>query len=96
MRVVWSPQAREDLREIYLYIAEENPSAARLVQARVKKLVAFLKDNPHIGYPGRVPKTRELVIPRTPYIVPYRLRDDYIEILRVYHGARKWPEGFEP
>ncbi len=37
MRVVWSPQAQQDdLREIYLYVAEENPQAARLLQERIK------------------------------------------------------------
>jgi toxin ParE1/3/4 len=47
---------------------------------------------PHRGRPGRWPGTRELVIPRTPYIVPYRVQGDLIEILRVFHGARRWPE----
>jgi toxin ParE1/3/4 len=44
-----------------------------------------------MGRPGRVPGTREFVIARTPYVVPYRVRGDAIEILRVYHGARLWP-----
>jgi plasmid stabilization system protein ParE len=38
--------------------------------------------------------TRELVIPRTPYIVPYRFQRAVIQVLRVYHGARRWPESF--
>jgi toxin ParE1/3/4 len=54
----------------------------------------LLPDNPHMGRHGRVPGTRELVIPRTPYIVPYRLLDEAIQILRVYHGSRRWPESF--
>jgi hypothetical protein len=33
-----------------------------------------------------------LVIPKTPFVVPYRVRDDVLEILRVYHHARRWPE----
>ena len=44
--------------------------------------------------PGRVPGTRELVIPRTPFVVPYRLKSDIIQILRVYHGAHRWPKSF--
>ena len=39
-----------------------------------------------------VPGTRELVIPRTPYIVPHRLQRTTIQILRVYHAARRWPD----
>jgi len=53
----------------------------------------LLPNNPHIR-PGRVPGTRELVIPQTLYIVPYRVQRDVIQILRVYDGARRWPDSF--
>lgn len=94
LKLIWSTQAREDLREIYLYIARDNPYAARAVQARIKEGVAFLKDNLHTGRPGRVPGIRELVIAQTLYIVPYRVLEDRLELLRVYHGARRWPASF--
>ena len=72
---------------------EDNPAAARRVALRIVETVEQqLPDNPHLGRPGRVPGTRELVIPRTPYIVPYRVHRNALEILRVYHGARRWPE----
>jgi toxin ParE1/3/4 len=35
-----------------------------------------------------------LVVANTPYLVPYRVRNNVIEILRVFHGARKWPQKF--
>ena len=41
-----------------------------------------------------MPGTRELVVPKTPTIVPYRIRNNRLQVLRVYHGARKWPERF--
>ena len=95
MKVALSPQARDDLRDIFLYIAEYDPHAALLVQSRIKERVADLRNNPHIGRPGRVPGTRELMISKTPYLAPYQVTGDTIEILRVYHGARRWPERFE-
>lgn len=95
MNVVFSPQAREDLREIFLYIAEDSPAAARLVLSRIKERVKELIDNPHIGRPGRVPGTRELVILKTPYLAPYQVVENVIQILRVYHGSRQWPERFD-
>ncbi len=95
MNVIFSPQAREDLREIFIYIAEDSPPAARLVLTRIKERVKELKDNPHIGRPGRVPGTRELVITKTSYLAPYQVVDDAIQILRVYHGSRQWPERFD-
>jgi len=38
--------------------------------------------------------TREPVIQKTPYIVPYRVVGQTIQVLRVFHGARRWPEAF--
>jgi toxin ParE1/3/4 len=54
----------------------------------------LLPVNPHMGRPGRVPGTRELVIRRTRYIVPYRVHGETLQILRVYHSARRWPDSF--
>jgi toxin ParE1/3/4 len=31
------------------------------------------------------------VVAGTPYVIPYRVRGQYVEILRVFHSARKWP-----
>lgn len=34
---------------------------------------------------------RELVFPGLPYVVVYRIQDQDLEILRIYHGAQDWP-----
>jgi toxin ParE1/3/4 len=95
MRIVVSPQARADLRDIFLYIAADNPAAARSLLKRIRTCIAGLADAPHLGRPGRVPGTRERIIAGTPYIIPYQVRADQLQILRVYHGARQWPERFD-
>jgi len=77
-----------------LYLAAENPYAARTLQGRIKQSIRLLRDNPHIGRSGRVPDTRELVTSGTSYIVPYQIREQHLELLRVYHMARKWREHF--
>jgi toxin ParE1/3/4 len=93
MNIVWSQEAVEDLASLRAYIAEDNPAAARRVVLQIiQNVEQFLPGNPQIGRAGRVPGTRELVIPRTPYIVPYRFQRTTIQILRVYHGARRWPD----
>jgi len=94
MKVIWSPEARQDLSDIYLYLAAENPYAARTFQGRIKQSIRLLRDKPHIGRSGRVPDTRELVISGTSYIVPYQIREQHLELPRVYHMARKWREHF--
>jgi len=59
---------------------------------RVFSAVEMLLDFPESGRPGRLVDTRELVVGKTPYILPYRLRGDMIEILRVLHGRQRWPD----
>jgi len=71
MNIVWSPEAIEDLASLRAYIAEDNPAAARrTVRHIIESIEQLIPDNPRIGRAGRVPGTRELVIPRSPYIVP--------------------------
>lgn len=94
MRVRWLRTALVNLDEEADYIAEDDPAAAdRLVQ-RILRATDLLVRNASIGRPGRVPGTRELVIAGTPYIVPYRVRAETVEILRVFHAARRWPKKF--
>lgn len=92
MRVRWLRRALLDLDEVEAYIAQDNPLAARETVLNVIKAVSVLQDQPGIGRPGRVPETRELLIPGLPFIVPYRVKDATVQILRVYHASRKWPE----
>ena len=95
MNILWSPEAIDDLTSLRAYIAEDNPAASQAVALHIiQNIEQLLPNNPQLGRPGRVPGTRELVIPKTPFVVPYRLQRNVIQILRVYHGARRWPESF--
>jgi toxin ParE1/3/4 len=92
VRVRWLDQAVQDLKTVRAYIARDNPSAAADVAQRIRDAVKILSDYPAAGRAGRVPNTRELVVTGTPYILPYRVRSESVEILRVLHGAQQWPE----
>jgi len=74
------------------YIAQDNPKAAAEFVLQLRDSALMLGKQPNLGRPGRIPETRELVISNLPYILPYRVRNDAVEILRVFHTARKWPE----
>jgi toxin ParE1/3/4 len=91
MRVRWLRKALRNLDEEATYISADDPAAASLVVARVLNAVESLAEQPGLGRPGRVPGTRELVVLRTRYIVPYRVRGDTVEILRVFHTSRRPP-----
>jgi toxin ParE1/3/4 len=95
MIVEWSDEALGDLVSLQAYVAKDSPAAAKKTALFILESVEKnLPDHPQMGRPGRVVGTRELVISGTPYIVPYRLTSGVIEVLRVYHGARKWPDSF--
>jgi toxin ParE1/3/4 len=94
VRVRWLRTALANLDAEAEYIAEDNPAAAGRVVQRIFRAVNLLRENPAMGRAGRVAGTRELVVAETPYIIPYRVRGDAVEILRVFHAARKWPERF--
>ncbi len=95
MNLVWQPQALEDLKSIQNYIAADNPTAAkRIVVATVSVVHDQLTAFPHSGRPGRIEGTRELVVPKTPFIVAYRIAGDTIDILAVHHASLRWPEAF--
>jgi addiction module RelE/StbE family toxin len=95
VKIVWTEHARQDLREIFTYIAEENPSAARSLLAEIKERAVLLQSNPQLGRAGRVDGTRELVVVDTHFILPYRLKGQQIQILAVFHGRREWPGSFQ-
>ncbi len=94
MRVRWLRTALRNLDDEASYIALDDLVAARLVVERVLQAVAALEAQPGIGRPGRVPGTRELVVLKTRYIVPYRVHGEVIEILRVFHTSRRPPKSW--
>ncbi len=91
MRIKWLRLALLDLDAIETFVAADSPAAAVDVVVQVIRSVSLLADQPGIGRAGRVPGTRELLVPGTPYIIPYRVKDGVVEVLRVYHSSRKWP-----
>jgi addiction module RelE/StbE family toxin len=91
MKIVWSPRAIRHLEHLRAYVERDLEQNAALVAGRILKAVDLLQDHLQMGRPGRVLGTRELVIPDTPYIIPYRVRGDRLELIAVFHGRQKWP-----
>lgn len=92
MRVNWLRLALQDLDDIESYLVEARLAAPEDVIVKIIRAVSLLREQPGIGRPGRVPGTKELVVPGLPYLVPYRVKDEIIQVLRVYHTSRKWPK----
>ena len=92
MTIVWSPRAIEHLAHLRAYIARDNPKAANRIAGTLLEAAERLAELPNLGRPGRVAGTRELVVPGTPYVIPFRLRGDRLEVIAVFHGRQKWPK----
>lgn len=92
MKVIWTARARAELDEVADYVAPISASAALALVRRIRKAGNRLGEHPHVGRPGRVDESRELVVTGTPYILPYRVRDGRVEILAVLHTSRQWPD----
>ena len=91
-RLEYAPRYFRRLEDIRERIAADNPTAAIRVIEQIRAAVTLLAGSPALGRPGRVAGTRELVIPRTPYIVPYRVNGDVVQIITILHGAQRWPD----
>ena len=84
--MIFAPRAEADLARIRNYIALFNPVAAQRMAARIIAAALSLTKFPERGrlLPGN---RRELtVVP--PYVLVYRVEDNRVLVLRVWHGAQ--------
>lgn len=90
--VKWLRQALKNLEQAYDYIAEDDGDAAVGVVLKIQAATEQLAEFSMLGRAGRVEGTRELVISGMPYVVIYRVKGNGVEVLRVLHSLRKYPE----
>jgi plasmid stabilization system protein ParE len=91
MRIRWLRTALRNLDEEIGFVAAANPATAERQMGTILQAIDHLKTQPAMGRPGRVTGTRERVVPTPPFLIPYRVRGDVVEILRVFHTARNPP-----
>lgn len=91
MRIVWSQTARRDIERLHGYVLEHDPAVADRLATTIQEPAESLASFPARGRPGRLPRTRELVIVGTPYLVPYMVEGNVLVVLAVLPGARRWP-----
>ena len=94
MKVLFSRDAQRDISGIYDYIQERNPSAAAKVVLAIRAVTHRLAHFPRSGRNGGTPNTREIIVPKLPYIVVYRIKPDCAEIVAVFHAAENRPRGY--
>lgn len=93
MTVKWTKGALSNLALIAAHIERDNPLRARSFVQEIRAKTKALEHFPSVGHAGRVSGTRELVVHKN-YIIAYRVRAEHVEIIRVQHVAKMWPERF--
>lgn len=92
MKIRLTRRASNHLLAAYDYIRTGSPSAAGTQIKRIFDALDRLAEYPASGRKGRIEGTRELVVPRTPFIVAYAIVEDEILVLAVLHAAQRWPK----
>jgi toxin ParE1/3/4 len=93
MRIRWTPAATADLGHISDYLKDHHPDYSQPTLRKMYAAIQSLKNWPHRGRLGREAGTRELLFPPLPYIAVYRLNEQSVEVLRIYHGGQDRPWG---
>jgi toxin ParE1/3/4 len=89
MRILWTRQARNDVRAIRAFISRDAPLTASAFMSKVRHAVERLKDFPYSGQVVREIAREEIrEVLREPYRIIYRITSDRVEILMVYHSSR--------
>jgi plasmid stabilization system protein ParE len=87
-KIRWTNEAELWLKDIYEYIALDNPSAAKQVVEGIYNKTQILKDNPEVGHKYETPEKEDIrILLYGHYRITYILLDNHIDILGVFHGA---------
>ena len=94
-KLIWSPSARDDLHDIVVFIARDNPNRAMSFGYELISETDRLQLFPELGRivpEYRNDNIREFVFP--PYRIVYRVdhENKECEITRVWHSARGIPQ----
>jgi len=91
MQIRWTPAAAEDQESINAYLKDHHPQYRQATIGKLYDSILSLKQFPEQGLAGREAGTRELLFSPLPYIAVYRVKEDAIEVLRIYHSAQQRP-----
>lgn len=91
MQIKWLRKALLNLEDAHDFLAKENPVVAQEFIQETYRLTGLLATQPAMGRSGRVAGTRELVIQKYPFIIPYRVQGNEVQILRVFHTRLRLP-----
>lgn len=91
MLVRWLSPAEQDLSNLVDWYEENAPDYLTQVTQQILKASLSLQNMPLRGRAGLVDGTRELLVPRLPYMLVYAVTESEVAILRLLHQHQNWP-----
>lgn len=92
MQVKWLKWALRNLEQARNYVFQDNPTAAQELIIKIQNAANQLQKYPFMGKNSRVECTKELIISNSPYILIYRVKEESVEVLRILHTSKRYPE----
>ncbi len=89
MRLVWLPEARDDVQRLYDFLIDKDPRAAERAVRAIQLGAERLQEQPRIGHRmDDDTERRELFIPFGvgAYVLRYRIHDEFLVVIRVWHS----------
>lgn len=91
LSVLETIRALQTLSEVLRYYeGQQNGLGAHFLRFYDEQ-IERLKDMPKVGRIGRVFGTRELVMQNFPFLIVYRVRKEYLEIINLIHQSKNYP-----
>lgn len=84
MNIVYLKKAIQDLEWFKIYYKNIFPEGIIQAQKQFFSIESLLKENPYIGHITDIKEVREISIPKIPFSFIYRVKENRIEILRVW------------
>ena len=94
MHIEWVGTSLADFRHIRAYLQPRNPAAADKIFIAVQRTAEQLRLYPDLGRLVEESGIRLLQVPGLPYILPYRIKADRIQILAVFDSRQERPAGW--
>ncbi len=84
MKLIYLESALEDLSWFVTYYEKIFPQRKERARRQLYSIESLLEKNPYIGHPAEIEGLRELSIPKIPFSLLYRIKNNNIEIINVW------------
>ncbi|MDR2007426.1 MAG: type II toxin-antitoxin system RelE/ParE family toxin [Alphaproteobacteria bacterium] len=91
MKIIHTPDFDLDIIEIKNYLKENHPTYIKSTLLQIKQKTKDLAKNPYMGRIGRDMGTREVVFTKLPYVIIYKIKENELHILDIFHTSRNYP-----